>query len=63
MPENIYKIIKCNENKIKLDKIIGIESTLKISSLPMIYIINGSKIYEIPPEEVSDIESLSKLLI
>lgn len=64
-PENIYKIAKCNKSdkKIKCNKILGVGLTLKITSLPLLYIINGSNIIEIPIEKINDSESLSGLLI
>lgn len=64
-PENIYKILKCNKSdkKIKCDKILGVGLTLKITSLPLIYIINGSNIVEIPVDKINDAEALSSLLI
>lgn len=64
-PENIYKIVKCNKSdkKIKCDKILGTELTLKITSLPLMYIINGSNIVEIPIDKINNVDSLSNLLM
>ena len=64
-PENIYKIVKCNKSdkKIKCDKILGTGLTLKISSLPLMYIINGSNIVEIPIDKINNVDSLSNLLM
>jgi hypothetical protein len=64
-PENIYKIEKCkkSDKKIKCDKILGMGLTLKITSLPLLYIINGSNIVEIPIDKINDSESLSSLLV
>lgn len=64
VPENIYKVIKCNKSdkKIKCDKILGVNSTLKISSLPVLYIINGSNIVEIPIDKINDVSALKNLI-
>lgn len=64
VPENIYKIVKCNKSdkKIKCDKILGTQLTLKISNLPVLYIINGSNIIEIPIDKINGVESLKSLL-
>ena len=63
-PENFYKIIKCNKDdkKIKCDKYLNINLTLKIISLPSLYIINGTNITEIPLNKINDFESISNIL-
>jgi hypothetical protein len=64
VPENIYKIIKCNksEKKIKCDKILGVNLTLKIPTLPILFIINGSNIVEIPIDKFDDSNVLKNLI-
>ena len=64
VPENIYKIIKCNksEKKIKCDKILGVNLTLKIPTLPILFIINGSNIVEIPIDKFDDSNVLKDLI-
>lgn len=64
IPENIYKIVKCNKSdkKIKCDKILGINLTLKITSLPILFIINGSNIVEIPIDKFNDPDALKNLI-
>jgi len=62
-PENIYKIIKVNkkekkEKKKNLDKILGINLTLKITILPTIYVINGTNIVELPLDKINNIEEV-----
>jgi len=63
-PENIYKIIKCNktDKKFKCDKVLGINLTIKITSLPMLYVINGINIVEIPLDKINDIETLTNII-
>lgn len=65
LPENIYKIIKCSksDNKIKCDEIIGINLTLKIISLPTLYIINDTNITEIPIDKINNSDTLKSLLM
>lgn len=65
VPENIYKIILCSktDDKIKCNEIIGMNLTLKITSLPMLYIINNTNITEIPIDKITDIVTLKSLLI
>ena len=60
-PENIYKIVKCNKSdkKIKCDD-IGLN--IKIVKLPVLYIVNGSSITEIPTDKIKNEEQLSKLI-
>ena len=64
VPENIYKIVKCNKSdkKIKCDKIFGVNLTLKIPTLPTLFIINGSNIIEIPIDKFNDINALKNLI-
>jgi len=65
LPENIYKIIKYNKSdkKIKCDKILGINLTLKIPKNHTLFIINGTNVVEIPMDKIENVESLKKLLI
>lgn len=62
-PNNIYKIIKCENSgsKIKCDDIIGINGDFKVKKIPSIFIINGS-IVEIPIEIIDSPEKLINLL-
>lgn len=64
VPENIYKIVKLDklDKKIKCDKIIGINITLKIPTLPLLYVINGTNIIELPLDKIKDIETLKNLI-
>lgn len=63
-PENIYKIIKCSKSKTKinLDEILEIDISIKINSLPSLYIINGDNIVEIPINKINDLESIKKII-
>ena len=63
-PENYYKIVKCEsgEKKLKCDKILGFEQTLKISSIPTLFIVNGNTITELPVDKVNDAETISNFL-
>ena len=60
-PENIYKIVKCNKSdkKIKCD---NMNFDIKITKLPVLYIINGSNIIEIPIDKINNEEELIKLI-
>jgi hypothetical protein len=62
--ENIYKVIKCEKNikKFKCDNIIGIKLTLKITSLPLLYIINDKNIIEIPIDKINNTDALKNLI-
>jgi hypothetical protein len=65
-PEHKYKIIKCEDDK----DILKCEEELKeyeikiksLKSLPLIYIVNGNTINEIPISKFDNIEPLKKLL-
>ena len=63
-PENIYSIIKCDkkEKKFKCDKILGVNLTIKLTSLPMLYVINGINIVEIPIDKINNIEALTNII-
>ena len=63
-PENIYKIIKCDkkDKKFKCDKALGINLALKITSLPMLFIINGTNIVELPIEQIDNVETLTNMI-
>jgi hypothetical protein len=63
-PENYYKIVKCGdgEKKLKCDKILGLEQTLKLSSIPTLFVINGSNIIEIPVDKIDNVETISNIL-
>ena len=63
-PENYYKIVKCEtgEKKLKCDKIFGFEQTLKITSVPTLFIVNGTTITELPVDKVNDAETISNFL-
>jgi len=63
-PNNIYKIIKCenSNSKIKCDDIIGIKTTLKIKKLPSLFIVNGSNVIDIPLDIIDNPEKLTNLL-
>ena len=66
-PEHKYKIIKCGDEKSDIDKC---EEELKdfdikiksLKSLPLIYIINGTIITEVPISKINDIEPIKKLI-
>lgn len=62
--ENIYKVIKCEKNikKFKCDDIIDVKLTLKISSLPLLFIINGKNIIEIPIDKFNNVDALKDLI-
>jgi hypothetical protein len=64
VPENIYKIIKCkkSEKKIKCDKILGVNLTLKIPKLPTLFIINGSNIVEVPIDKFNETNLITNLI-
>lgn len=64
-PENIYKIIYCknNEDKIKCnEELKELDIKIKMNSLPLIYIINGSNIIEIPINKIDNIEHIKNLI-
>jgi len=66
-PEHKYKIIKCGDKKLDIDKC---EEELKdydikiksLKSLPLIYIINGTTITEVPISKIDNIEPIKKLI-
>ena len=60
-PENKYKIVKCNKSDKKI-KCEDIGLNIKITKLPVLYIINESNITEIPIDKIEDEEGLTKLL-
>lgn len=64
VPENIYKIIKCkkSEKKLKCDKLLGINLTLKIPKLPTLFIINGSNIVEVPMDKFAEPNLITNLI-
>ncbi len=64
LPENIYKIVKCNksEKKFKCNKILDINLTLKITELPMLFIINGTNIVEVPIDKFKDVNTLTNII-
>ena len=63
-PENYYKIVKCEQNdkKLKCDKILGFEQTLKLKSVPTLFIVNGTNIIEIPIQQIDNVDSISSIL-
>jgi hypothetical protein len=64
VPENNYKIIKCkkSDKKMKCDKILGVNMTLKIPKLPTLFIINGSNIVEIPIDKFNEPDLITNLI-
>jgi len=63
-PENKYKVIQVEKTvkKIKCDEIIGCKITIKINSLPSLFIINDDNITEIPIEIIKDPEAITNLI-
>jgi hypothetical protein len=63
-PENIYKIVKCDEtkSKIKCMDIIGVNITIKIKKLPSLFMVNGKTGVEIPLDKIDNVEKLIKML-
>jgi len=66
-PEHKYKIIKCGNEKSDIEKceleLKDYEIKIKSSkSFPLIYIVNGNTITEIPLSKINDIEPIKKLI-
>jgi hypothetical protein len=65
-PEHKYKIIKCEDNKESISKCdaelkeYGIK--IKPKTLPVIYIINGTTVSEIPISKIDSIEPIKNLI-
>lgn len=64
-PENEYKIFEINNNPpiiINLNKIININTKIKIEKTPTFYTFNGDTITELLGENINNVETLINLL-